>query len=89
MKILVTGGAGYIGSITNRELVKAGFETVIFDNFSEGHKELVRETRYIEGDLRNKEVIEKVFSDEHFDGVVHFSAKALAGESMEKPYEYF
>ena len=89
MKILVTGGAGYIGSITNRELVKAGFETVIFDNFSEGHKELVRETRYIEGDLRNKEVIEKVFADEHFDGVVHFAAKALAGESMEKPYEYF
>lgn len=89
MKVLVTGGAGYIGSITNRELVKSGFETVIFDNLSEGHKESIGETRYIKGDLTSKEAIEKVFQDERFDGVVHFAAKALAGESMDKPYEYF
>lgn len=89
MKILVTGGAGYIGSITNRELVKAGFETVIFDSLSEGHRQAVGATPCIEGDLTDKNTIEKVFAGQHFDGVVHFAAKALAPESMEKPYEYF
>lgn len=89
MKILVTGGAGYIGSITNRELVKAGFETVIFDSLSEGHRVAIGQTRCIEGDLTDKIAIEEVFREEHFDGVVHFAAKALAPESMEKPYEYF
>lgn len=89
MKILVTGGAGYIGSITNRELIKAGFETVIFDNLSEGHKEAVGQTRLIVGDLTDKSSITKVLKEEHFDAVIHFAAKALAGESMEKPYVYF
>lgn len=89
MKILITGGAGYIGSITNRELTKAGFETVIFDNLSEGHKEAVGQTRVIVGDLTDKSSITKVFKEERFDAVVHFAAKALASESMEKPYAYF
>lgn len=89
MKILITGGAGYIGSITNRELVKAGFETVIFDNLSMGHKETVGQTRLIVGDLTDKYSITKVFKEEHFDAVFHFADKALAGESMEKSYAYF
>lgn len=89
MKILVTGGAGYIGSITNRELVRAGFETVVFDNLSEGHRKAVGKTRLIEGDLTDKASIDKVFQKENFDAVIHFAAKALAPESLEKPYLYF
>lgn len=89
MKILITGGAGYIGSITNRLLQESGFETVVFDNLSEGHKDAVDLGRLIEGDLTDKSIIEKVFREEHFDAVLHFAAKAIPSESMENPYEYF
>ena len=86
MKILITGGAGYIGSVTDRVLKKQGHETVVFDNLKFGHKEAVS-GRLVVGDLLNKEDLEKL-RDERFDAVVHFAALALAGESMEKPYEY-
>lgn len=89
MKILITGGAGYIGSITNWLLRKNGHETVIFDNLINGHKEAVGDTTLIVGDLRNKKDIAQVFSNESFDAVIHFAALALAGESMEKPFEYY
>ena len=89
MKILITGGAGYIGSITNAILRQKGFETVVFDNLLLGHKEAVGNTNLIVGDLRNKEVIDRVFASESFDAVIHFAAYSLAGESMEKPYEYY
>ena len=89
MKVLVTGGAGYIGSITNKLLVERGIETVIFDNLSTGHKEAVGKTRLITGDLKDKSSIADVFKKEEFDAVIHFAALALAGESMEKPYEYY
>jgi len=89
MKFLVTGGAGYIGSITNWLLRKEGHETVIFDNLVNGFKEAVGETKLIVGDLRKKEDIAAVFQNEKFDAVIHFAALALAGESMEKPYDYF
>jgi UDP-glucose 4-epimerase len=89
MKVLVTGGAGYIGSITNTLLVARGIETVVFDNLSTGHKEAVSETRLIQGDLKDKSNIAEVCAKEKFDAVIHFAALALAGESMEKPYEYY
>jgi UDP-glucose 4-epimerase len=89
MKFLVTGGAGYIGSITNWLLRSLGHETVIFDNMHYGHKEAAGDTKLIVGDLCNKEEIQKVFESEKFDAVIHFAARALAGESMQKPYEYF
>ena len=89
MNILITGGAGYIGSITNWFLKSKGHTTTIFDNLQSGHKEAVGDTKLIVGDLRNKEDIVNVFSDTQFDAVIHFAALALAGESMEKPYEYF
>lgn len=89
MKVLVTGGAGYIGSITNRQLVESGFETVVFDNLSEGHEAAVGRTRLVKGDLTNKDDIARVFKEEKFDAVIHFAGKTLAPESMEKPYEYF
>jgi UDP-glucose 4-epimerase len=89
MKFLVTGGAGYIGSITNWLLRSKGHETVVFDNLSNGHKEAVGDTKLVVGDLKNKEDIQNVFKNESFDAVIHFAALSLAGESMEKPYEYF
>src|SRR5581483_1700061 len=89
MKILVTGGAGYIGSVTNLALQKAGFETVILDNLSEGHKEAIGNTPFIQVDLTKKIDVAKVFKENQFDAVVHFAAKTLAGESMKQPYEYF
>lgn len=87
MKILVTGGAGYIGSITVKALVKEGHEVVVFDNLVNGHKENVS-TKLVIGDLLDKNSL-KQLDGEKFDGVIHFAAYALAGESMEDPYKYF
>lgn len=89
MKLLITGGAGYIGSITNAILKEAGHETVIFDNLSRGYKEAAGDTRLIVGDLTRKADIEQVLQEESFDAVIHFAALALAGESMEKPDQYY
>ncbi|MEK7587786.1 MAG: UDP-glucose 4-epimerase GalE [Patescibacteria group bacterium] len=89
MKVLITGGAGYIGSVTNAILRQQGYETMVFDNLSLGHKEAVGDTKLIVGDLRNKEDIDQALATESFDAVIHFAAYSLAGESMEKPYEYY
>lgn len=89
MNILITGGAGYIGSITNWYLKSKGHTTVIFDNLQNGHKEAIGDTELVVGDLRKKEDIQAVFASRTFDAVIHFAALALAGESMEKPYEYY
>ncbi len=89
MKFLVTGGAGYIGSITNWYLRSEGHTTVIFDNLVNGHKEAIGESKLIVGDLCKAQDINTVFKNEKFDAVIHFAALALAGESMQKPYEYF
>lgn len=89
MKILITGGAGYIGSVTNAVLREQGHETVIFDNLSLGHREAVGDTKLIVGDLRKKQDIDAALSSDIFDAVIHFAALSLAGESMEKPYEYY
>lgn len=89
MAILLTGGAGYIGSITNKVLREEGYETVIFDNLFRGHKEALGNTHLVVGDLRNPADLKKVFSEHHIDAVIHFAALALAGESVQKPAEYF
>src|SRR3989344_6349555 len=89
MKLLITGGAGYIGSITNKLLTLAGHDTIVFDNLSRGHREAVGKTPLLVGDLTNLSEINEVFEQHSFDAVIHFAALSLAGESMEKPYEYF
>lgn len=88
MKILVTGGAGYIGSHTVAELVGQGHEVVVFDNLICGHKEAVK-CSLVVGDLLHKDEINSAFEGENFDGVIHFAAYALAGESMNEPAKYF
>ncbi|MEX2007752.1 MAG: UDP-glucose 4-epimerase GalE [Candidatus Levyibacteriota bacterium] len=88
MKILVTGGAGYIGSITAKALTNKGHEVVVFDNLINGHKEAVS-TELIVGDLLDKESLRNGLAGKNFDGVIHFAAYALAGESMQQPYKYF
>jgi UDP-glucose 4-epimerase len=88
MKVLVSGGAGYIGSVTVKRLQEQGFEVVVFDNLEYGHKDAVN-CRLITGDLTNKEFLFSSLKNEEFDGVIHFAAYALAGESMKDPYKYF
>lgn len=87
MKILVTGGAGYIGSVTVKALLNEGHEVVVFDNLTNGHKDVVP-TRLVIGDLLDKNSLKELVG-EKFDGVIHFAAYALAGESMQEPYKYF
>lgn len=87
MKVLVTGGAGYIGSITVKKLLEEGIDVVVFDNLAQGHKESVKGV-LVTGDLLNTSDLSKLDSYT-FDGVIHFAAAALAGESMQKPKFYF
>lgn len=87
MKILVTGGAGYIGSITVRRLLSEGHEVVVFDNLSQGHKDVLA-CPLVEGDLLNTKDIERL-NDYSFDAVVHFAAHLQVAESMKDPAKYF
>jgi len=89
MKILVTGGAGYIGSHTVHELLKQGYETVILDNFSSGKRELVPGGEVIEGDLRDLAFLESIFRAHEFQGVIHFAALTQVGESYTDPQKYY
>ena len=87
MKILVTGGAGYIGGITVKKLLEEGHEVVVFDNLEFGHKEVVT-CPLVEGNLQCKEDLQKL-NDYSFDAVIHFAAYLQVGESMQNPYKYF
>lgn len=91
MKILVLGGAGYIGSHTVYSLVEQGSEVVVFDNFETGHIEAVHpEAKLYKGDLRNRAEIDEVLDKEkNIDAVIHFAANSLVGESMIKPLKYY
>jgi UDP-glucose 4-epimerase len=89
MKLLITGGAGYIGSVTNKYLRENGIDTMVFDNLSTGHRQAIGDTPLVIGDLKNRQSIVDLFQREKFDGVIHFAALALAGESMEKPALYY
>jgi UDP-glucose 4-epimerase len=90
MKLLVTGGAGYIGSIVSRLLIEQGHEVVVFDNLERGHREAVaREAKLIVGDLRSPEDPRRALQGGGFDGVLHFAALALVGESVANPGLYY
>ncbi len=97
MRVLVTGGAGYIGSHTTVLLIEAGYEVVIFDNFSNASKESIRrveaivgkEILVVEGDIRSREDLRKVFSTHKIDAVIHFAGLKAVGESVEQPLRYY
>lgn len=89
MRILVTGGAGYIGSHTAKLLAHSGYEPVTFDNLSTGHRSAVRWGPLVEGDLANPGQVRKVIRQYRIDAVVHFAASAYVGESMSEPRKYF
>ena len=89
MKVLVTGGAGYIGSVTVEQLIKAGHQVAVFDNLSQGHREAVHEdAEFIIGDLANRDGIDGAITEFRPDAVMHFAAKSLVGESMQSPFLY-
>lgn len=87
--ILVTGGAGYIGSHVVKLLSRYGHETVVFDNLSRGHREMVSTGEFIEGDLSNRDLLIKTMKDKEIESVVHFAASSLVGESEEDPHQYY
>ena len=89
-KVLVIGGAGYIGSATVRQLVEEGNDVTVFDNFSAGQRDKVdARAEIVEGDILREEDLTEVFSQSDFDSVIHFAALKAVGESEELPAEYF
>ena len=98
MKILVTGGAGYIGTHTLIELQKAGHETVVVDNLANSQKESLNRVSELLGgveipfykvDIRDREGLNRVFQEHEFDACIHFAGLKAVGESVEKPLEYY
>lgn len=90
MKVLVTGGAGYIGSHCVKVLLDKGYEVVVVDNLETGHEESIdeRATLYV-GDIADSKLMDKVFSENQVSGVIHFAAYSLVGESMKNPHKYY
>lgn len=89
MAVLVCGGAGYIGSHINKQLHKAGYETVVFDNLVYGHREAVKWGDFVQGDLKHREAIERVFECYPIKAVFHLAAYAYVGESVTEPEKYY
>ena len=88
-KILITGGAGYVGSHTLKELLKLGYSTVVLDNLVNGHRELVLNGELIEGDLQDDALLQNIFSRHSIEAVMHFAAFAHVGESVHAPGKYY
>ncbi|TCS77763.1 UDP-glucose 4-epimerase GalE [Tepidibacillus fermentans] len=90
MSILVLGGAGYIGSHAVYKLIDQNYEVVIVDNLQTGHRQAIHpKAKFYEGDIRDRQFLRQVFGNEKIDGIIHFAANSLVGESMEKPLKYF
>jgi len=89
MKILVTGGAGYIGSIVVEQLVERGESVVVFDNLYQGHEAAVHpQAVFVKGDLAERAAVEAVFDEHRPEAIMHFASHTLVGESMEQPFLY-
>ena len=87
--ILVIGGAGYIGSHMVMDLLRAGYPTVILDNLSRGHRELLPGGDFVNGDMGKPEDLRKIFAEHPIKAVMHFAAHSLVGESVEQPLAYY
>lgn len=88
-KILVVGGAGFIGSLTNQLLNEKGYETVVLDNLSQGHKKCVLAGEFVQGDLGDVKLLSDLFSKHSFTAVMHFAALIDVGESVRDPSKYY
>ncbi|MFC5577713.1 UDP-glucose 4-epimerase GalE [Lysobacter niabensis] len=89
MRVLLCGGAGYIGSHMARWLGQRGYHVTVLDNLSAGHREAVKWGELIEADLLDVASLERAFDGRRFNAVMHFCARSLVGESVERPYEYY
>lgn len=90
MKILITGGAGYIGSFMVKAAIDKDYEVVVVDSLKRGHRESVdKRVKFILGDLKDKKFVESIFSEQRFDAVVHFAGFISMAESFSNPYIYF
>jgi UDP-glucose 4-epimerase len=87
--ILVTGGAGYIGSHVVRELLRRGHNPIVFDNLQTGHRKATKNAHFIEGDLSDQKKLKETFQSYPIDAVMHFAADCLVGESVQNPVKYF
>ncbi len=87
--ILITGGAGYIGSHVNKLLQRNGYETVVFDNLSRGHKRLAKWGDFVLGDLADTDTLRLLFKKYEIQAVIHFAAYAYVGESVSEPEKYY
>ena len=87
--VLVTGGAGYIGSITVRLLCERGYSVVVLDSLEKGYREALGDTPLIEGDIRDATLLDRVFAERTFDAVIHFAASKAVNESVANPLKYF
>jgi UDP-glucose 4-epimerase len=86
---LITGGAGYVGSHALRELLDSGVKCVVLDNLSRGHRELVGDTELVVGNIGDRTLVRRIFSDFDIDSVMHFAAFAYVGESVQAPALYY
>jgi UDP-glucose 4-epimerase len=87
--ILITGGAGYIGSHVVKELLRQGYQPIVYDNLQAGHRKAVKEALLIEGDLADRGKLKETFHLYSIDAVMHFAADSLVGESVKNPLKYF
>ena len=89
MKVLVVGGAGYIGSHMVKMLSQSGHQVTTLDNLSNGYKDAVLYGDFVEGDIADESLLNRLFSETKFDGVMHFASYIQVGESVEKPSMYY
>ena len=89
MKVLITGGAGYIGSHTNQYLNDQGVQTVVLDDLSDGHQEAVICGEFVKGSFGDRELLDRIMEQHHFDAVIHFAAFASVPDSVIRPARYY
>ena len=89
MRLLIPGGAGYIGSHTVKYAQQKGYEVTVLDDFSTGHEWAVKDCEILNVNLLDKDELSQLLNGRYFDGVIHFAAKSLVGESLKKPEFYY